>query len=70
MLSEALEGNVFKVKVRKLGASIGITLPPAVLDYADLKEGDYVAIKCEKSKRYGNFVGVGKLQTEDAKEGE
>jgi len=68
MLQEATVGTVFKVHLRKSGSSYIVTLPPAVKLHLAVELGEPLAIKLEISKKYGKYIGIGKLQTEEAVE--
>lgn len=59
MLHEATKGAVFLGKLRRNGSSLVITLPEAALKYIDAEEGTEMAIVCEASPKYGNYLGVG-----------
>jgi len=69
MKIEANEGTIFKGKVWKIGGSLLVTIPPSVARYMGVEEGSQVALKCEKGK-YGTYVGIGKLQIDNAVEAE
>jgi len=66
---EVTEGTVFKSTLRKYGPSFYAPIPLALLKYLELKEGDMIAMKCETGK-YGPYVGIGKLQIDNAVEAE
>lgn len=60
--------SVLKISAREVGgSSIYLRLPPEIRAYlGGVEDGEQLAVVCEESKRYGRFIGVGKLRTDDA----
>jgi hypothetical protein len=58
------EGSTFKVELRRVGGSLYLLVDEDMLEYLGIdkdKEGDsVVAVKAEKSKKYGPYLGFGK----------
>jgi len=67
---EIKEGTTLKIKLRRTTDSFVITLPRAVVDYLEAKEGDALVLVMENSKKWGHYCGVGKLKITDAVEAE
>ena len=57
---EYKEGNVITTNIRRNAGSLYLLLSPEILNYLSLEEKDSVIIKFEKSKKWGNYIGVGK----------
>jgi len=55
------ENQVYKDTLRKRGESYYILVDQAMLDYLGIKDPDNatLAIKAEKSTKWGNYFGVG-----------
>lgn len=59
-----VEGTIITSNISKNGPSCYLLLTPEILDYLGIIQEDTLAVKCERSKQYGPFIGVGKLQIE------
>lgn len=55
-----MEGSIMKTNIRKNAGSLYLLLTPELLKYLDLVESDEVVVKFEYSKKWGNYIGVGK----------
>lgn len=57
-----VEGQVYPFKLRKNGESYYLLLSPDILEYVGITNPDeeLVVLVAEKSKRWGNYFGLGK----------
>jgi len=53
------KGTSKRTRAQRVGGSISVTLPISFCEYAGINVGDEVIIVCDKSRKYGNFLGVG-----------
>lgn len=58
-------GNVFKVKVRRIGTSLGVLIPKALINEEKIKEGEEIEIAVLREKKelikksFGMMKGLG-----------
>ncbi len=55
------------VKTRKVGGSLVVTLPKAIVESKNLKEGEIIEIRVKKVRKdgFGALKGVGPFTAED-----
>lgn len=53
------EGNIITADIKNNGGSLYLLISPDIAEYLGVTEKDSLAIKFEKSKKYGNYIGVG-----------
>jgi hypothetical protein len=54
------EGNIVTTEIRNNAGSYYLLLSPEIMDYLGVTKDDILAMKFERSKKFGPYIGVGK----------